>query len=107
MVLSASVRNFALISIDSSTRRERTSYFALPPRADFWRILKTEAASNTEGEYRMGAIGSAVRIRHSLHTRLAEARSRTDEVFAIVRDEAMYDRPSAERHRIIFYTGHG
>ena len=54
----------------------------------------------------MGALGSAVRIRHSLHTRLAEARSRTDEVFAIVRDEAMYDRPIAERHRIIFYLGH-
>jgi len=54
----------------------------------------------------MGALGSAVRIRHSLHTRVAEARSRTDEVFTIVRDEAMYDRPVPERHRIIFYLGH-
>ena len=54
----------------------------------------------------MGVLSSAVRNRHSLHARLAEARQRTDEVFQIVRDEAMYDRPIAERHRIIFYVGH-
>src|ERR1700730_641421 len=54
----------------------------------------------------MGAIISACRIRHPLHARLAEARKRTDEVFQIVRDEALYDRPIAERHRIIFYVGH-
>jgi gamma-glutamyl hercynylcysteine S-oxide synthase len=54
----------------------------------------------------MGALASAVRIRHQLHTRLLDARGRTDELFAIVRDEAMYDRPIAERHRIIFYLGH-
>ena len=49
---------------------------------------------------------SAARVRHSLQARLAEGRKRTDEVFQIVRDEAMYDRPIAERHRIIFYVGH-
>ncbi|MGB6429240.1 MAG: SUMF1/EgtB/PvdO family nonheme iron enzyme [Candidatus Acidiferrales bacterium] len=38
--------------------------------------------------------------------RLAEARARTDELFGIVRPEALYDRPIAERHRIIFYVGH-
>ena len=54
----------------------------------------------------MGVLSGAVRNRHSLHARLAEARQRTDEVFQIVRDEAMYDRPIAERHRIIFYVGH-
>src|ERR1700694_3494751 len=54
----------------------------------------------------MGATASAVRIRHDLHTRLINARTRTDEVFRIVRDEAMYERPIAERHRIIFYLGH-
>jgi gamma-glutamyl hercynylcysteine S-oxide synthase len=54
----------------------------------------------------MGALGSAVRVRHDLQARLAEARKHTDEVFQIVRDEAMYDRPIAERHRIIFYVGH-
>jgi gamma-glutamyl hercynylcysteine S-oxide synthase len=42
----------------------------------------------------------------SLLQRLAAARARTDELFAIVRPEALYDRPIAERHRLIFYTGH-
>ena len=54
----------------------------------------------------MGAVASAVRIRHDLHTRLLDARSRTDEIFRVVRDEAMCDRPIPERHRIIFYLGH-
>ena len=54
----------------------------------------------------MGALNSAVRIRHDLHTRLTEARKATDELFKIVREEAIYDRPIAERHRIIFYVGH-
>ncbi|HKW57921.1 MAG TPA: SUMF1/EgtB/PvdO family nonheme iron enzyme [Candidatus Acidoferrum sp.] len=54
----------------------------------------------------MGAAATAVRIRHRLHTRLLEARARTDEIFRIVREEAIYDRPIAERHRIIFYLGH-
>jgi gamma-glutamyl hercynylcysteine S-oxide synthase len=54
----------------------------------------------------MAASAPAVRIRHDLHTRLIEARSRTDELFRIVREEAMYDRPIPERHRIIFYLGH-
>src|ERR1700683_5856030 len=42
----------------------------------------------------------------ALLLRLAEARARTDELFGIVRPEALYDRPIAERHRIIFYIGH-
>ena len=55
----------------------------------------------------MGALAaSAVRIRHDLHTRLVNARARTDELFQLVREEALYDRPIAERHRIIFYIGH-
>src|SRR5260370_715906 len=29
-----------------------------------------------------------------------------DEVFRVVREEALYDRPIPERHRIIFYVGH-
>ena len=54
----------------------------------------------------MGAIASAARIRHDLHARLVKARAATDGLFKIVRDEAMYDGPIAERHRIIFYVGH-
>jgi ergothioneine biosynthesis protein EgtB len=54
----------------------------------------------------MGATATAVRIRHDLHTRLLGARAQTDDLFRIVRDEAIYDRPIPERHRIIFYLGH-
>ena len=54
----------------------------------------------------MGAVATAVRIRHDLHSRLLDARARTDELFRVVREEAMYDRPIPERHRIIFYVGH-
>ena len=38
--------------------------------------------------------------------RLAEARARSDDLFDIVRPDALYDRPIPERHRIIFYVGH-
>src|SRR5437868_493488 len=55
----------------------------------------------------MGALAAtAVRTRHDLHTRLLKARACTDELFQLVREEALYDRPIAERHRIIFYVGH-
>ena len=54
----------------------------------------------------MGATATAVRIRHDLHTRLLDARAQTDDLFRIVRNEAIYDRPIPERHRIIFYLGH-
>jgi len=54
----------------------------------------------------MGTITSATRLRHNLSSRLSDARARTDQLFAIVRNESMYDRPISERHRIIFYVGH-
>ncbi|HME12351.1 MAG TPA: SUMF1/EgtB/PvdO family nonheme iron enzyme [Candidatus Acidoferrum sp.] len=38
--------------------------------------------------------------------RIAQARQQTDDLFHVVREEAMYDRPIAERHRIVFYLGH-
>ena len=38
--------------------------------------------------------------------RLQQSRLVTDELFAIVRPRALYERPIAERHRIIFYVGH-
>src|SRR5438309_2305260 len=42
----------------------------------------------------------------SLLLELSEARARSDALFDIVRPEAVYERPIAERHRIIFYLGH-
>ena len=38
--------------------------------------------------------------------RMIEARKRTDDLFDVVRPDALYDRPIAERHRIVFYIGH-
>jgi formylglycine-generating enzyme required for sulfatase activity len=37
---------------------------------------------------------------------LSRARTLTDEVFALVRSDSLYERPIAERHRMIFYLGH-
>jgi iron(II)-dependent oxidoreductase len=37
---------------------------------------------------------------------LAEARKQTDKLFALVRPDSLYERPIAERHRIVFYIGH-
>src|ERR1700675_1154436 len=55
----------------------------------------------------MGSLASVARITQpNFASRIAQARSRTDELFAIVREEALYDRPIPERHRIIFYLGH-
>src|SRR5512134_2258177 len=44
--------------------------------------------------------------RHELLTRLAVARIRTDRLFDLVRPDALYARPVAERHRLAFYLGH-
>jgi ergothioneine biosynthesis protein EgtB len=38
--------------------------------------------------------------------RLSEARSVTDDLFQMVRAEALFERPIPERHRIAFYIGH-
>jgi iron(II)-dependent oxidoreductase len=55
----------------------------------------------------MESLATAVRkIPHQLLLRLKHARLQTDNLFRIIRPEAMYDRPIAERHRIIFYLGH-
>src|SRR5262245_5720894 len=45
-------------------------------------------------------------LRTRLHRALADARRRTDEVFSLVRDEALHERPVPERHRLAFYIGH-
>lgn len=42
----------------------------------------------------------------SARRRLIAARSLTDDLFRLVREPSLYDRPIAERHRVIFYVGH-
>jgi iron(II)-dependent oxidoreductase len=44
--------------------------------------------------------------RRQLLERISDARSRSDALFNIVREQFLYDRPIPERHRIIFYVGH-
>lgn len=52
-------------------------------------------------------IGAAQSARRpSLAWQLNEARAHTDSLFEIVRSNALYERPIAERHRLIFYLGH-
>lgn len=47
-----------------------------------------------------------VALHHELLEQLANARRRTDDLFAIVTPDSLYERPIPERHRIIFYIGH-
>ncbi|MFZ1011020.1 MAG: SUMF1/EgtB/PvdO family nonheme iron enzyme, partial [Candidatus Sulfotelmatobacter sp.] len=41
-----------------------------------------------------------------LIARIAGARQQTDDLFGIVKRDSLYERPIAERHRIVFYIGH-
>src|SRR5713101_3948419 len=79
---------------------------SLSPLSAQERIPVVRFASNLKENRPMGAIATTVRTSQTLMARLADARARTDELFDIVRPEAIYDRPIAERHRIIFYLGH-
>src|SRR5438309_208581 len=54
----------------------------------------------------MFAVRTDVEVRESLLARLADARLQTDALFDIARPDSLYERPIAERHRIIFYVGH-
>jgi ergothioneine biosynthesis protein EgtB len=44
--------------------------------------------------------------REELSQQISAARLQTDHLFRIVKPESLYDRPIAERHRIVFYIGH-
>src|ERR1700685_2645319 len=54
----------------------------------------------------MPAITIDSAVRPNLLEPIVEARRRTDELFAVVKADSLYDRPIAERHRIVFYIGH-
>jgi iron(II)-dependent oxidoreductase len=45
-------------------------------------------------------------IGQTLIERLADARQRSDDLFALVKPDSLYARPISQRHRIIFYIGH-
>jgi iron(II)-dependent oxidoreductase len=52
----------------------------------------------------ISAVKSSEKI--DLSRSLCDARLYTDHLFEVVRSDALYDRPIAERHRLIFYLGH-
>src|SRR6266513_3637092 len=54
----------------------------------------------------MLAAQKEVELCHELLDRLTQARALTDQLFAIVRPDSLYERPIPERHRIVFYIGH-
>src|SRR6267378_452531 len=54
----------------------------------------------------MLAAEKSVAVPHELMERVSDARRQSDELFNLVREKALYERPIPERHRIIFYLGH-
>src|SRR6202035_2788759 len=48
----------------------------------------------------------ALQAQSSLFSRIQQARARTDAIFQLLPPNSFYDRPVAERHRLIFYLGH-
>ena len=54
----------------------------------------------------MNATAIQLHNRDRLLARLAESRLVTDELFRLVRTDALYDRPIPQRHRMVFYIGH-
>lgn len=60
-------------------------------------VRRTEAAPLPERE---------VAPRERLRDELARARARTDEILSLLTADGLYERPVAERHRLIFYLGH-
>jgi ergothioneine biosynthesis protein EgtB len=59
------------------------------------------------GRFRMLAMKQNIpENRPELLRRLAVARIRTDRLFDLVSPDALYARPVAERHRLLFYLGH-
>jgi iron(II)-dependent oxidoreductase len=54
----------------------------------------------------MSVVPAYDRLHQLIAAHLAKARSRSDELFRLVRPSSLYERPIPERHRIIFYLGH-
>ena len=54
----------------------------------------------------MAASQVALTYQQSLLSRMQEARARTDALFELLPPNSFYERPIAERHRLIFYLGH-
>jgi iron(II)-dependent oxidoreductase len=49
---------------------------------------------------------SGARVSQKWGAQLNAARAQTDELFSLLHPATLYDRPVAERHRLVFYLGH-
>ena len=45
-------------------------------------------------------------LRQNLRSEMQTARMRSDEIFSLLRHDSLFERPIAERHRLVFYLGH-
>jgi gamma-glutamyl hercynylcysteine S-oxide synthase len=54
----------------------------------------------------MATFQAAPTLHPNLLSRMEEARARTDALFEVLPPNSFYERPVAERHRLIFYLGH-
>src|SRR5277367_2573046 len=54
----------------------------------------------------MATFRVAPQLHPNLLFRLGEARAQTDALFELLPPNSFYERPIAERHRLIFYLGH-
>lgn len=54
----------------------------------------------------MPLLETDARLQQQLVARLSDGRTRTDDLFAVIAPQAIYDRPIPERHRLVFYIGH-
>src|SRR5581483_6413042 len=54
----------------------------------------------------VGCSGQSNVMDQRLRAELAHARQETDRLFDLIAPATLYERPIAERHRLIFYLGH-
>jgi len=57
-------------------------------------------------ERRMRVAEKGLLVTDDFTERASDARRRSDALFNLLREDAFYERPIPERHRIIFYVGH-
>jgi formylglycine-generating enzyme required for sulfatase activity len=62
--------------------------------------------AKAEGSTAEDKVMSSPAVQQLLGAQLDDARAQTDALFSMLNPAALYDRPVADRHRLIFYLGH-
>src|SRR5436190_7552246 len=76
------------------------------PSAPVGRVHPSSRGGDTFCPYCRETIQMPREANAIISKKLREAREQTDQLLEMVRPEAFYDRPIAERHRLVFYAGH-